>query len=125
MPSIKLKKGRDKSFNRKHPWIFSGAVDSVKDVNTNGETVDIISGDGKFLGYGSYSSHSQISVRVLSFNPDEKIDRAFFKQRIENAILFRKQIINYELTNSYRLINAESDSLPGLVVDKYADFIVC
>lgn len=125
MPSIKLKKGRDKSFNRNHPWIFSGAVDSVKDVNTNGETVDIISGDGKFLGYGSYSSHSQISVRVLSFNPDEKIDRAFFKQRIENAILFRKQIINYELTNSYRLINAESDSLPGLVVDKYADFIVC
>lgn len=125
MPSIKLKKGRDKSFNRKHPWIFSGAVDSVKDVNTNGETVDIISGDGKFLGYGSYSSHSQISVRVLSFNPDEKIDRAFFKQRIENAIQFRKQIINYELTNSYRLINAESDSLPGLVVDKYADFIVC
>lgn len=125
MPSIKLKKGRDKSFNRNHPWIFSGAVDSVKDVNTNGETVDIISGDGKFLGYGSYSSHSQISVRVLSFNPDEKIDKTFFKQRIENAILFRKQIINYELTNSYRLINAESDSLPGLVVDKYADFIVC
>lgn len=125
MPSIKLKKGRDKSFNRKHPWIFSGAVDSVKDVNTNGETVDIISGDGKFLGYGSYSSHSQISVRVLSFNPDEKIDRAFFKQRIENAIQFRKQIINYELTNSYRLINAESDSLPGIVVDKYANFIVC
>lgn len=125
MPSIKLKKGRDKSFNRKHPWIFSGAVDSVKDVNTNGEIVDIISGDGKFLGYGSYSSLSQISVRVLSFNPDEKIDRAFFKQRIENAIQFRKQIINYELTNSYRLINAESDSLPGLVVDKYADFIVC
>ena len=125
MPSIKLKKGRDKSFNRKHPWIFSGAVDSVKDVSTNGETVDIISGDGKFLGYGSYSSHSQISVRVLSFNPDEKIDRAFFKQRIENVIQFRKQIINYKLTNSYRLINAESDSLPGLVVDKYADFIVC
>lgn len=125
MPSIKLKKGRDKSFNRNHPWIFSGAVDSVKDVNTNGETVDIISGDGKFLGYGSYSSHSQISVRVLSFNPDEKIDRAFFKQRIENAIQFRKQIINYELTNSYRLINAESDSLPGIVVDKYANFIVC
>lgn len=125
MPSIKLKKGRDKSFNRKHPWIFSGAVDSVKDVNTNGETVDIISGDGKFLGYGSYSSHSQISVRVLSFNPDEKIDKTFFKQRIENAILFRKQIINYELTNSYRLINAESDSLPGIVVDKYANFIVC
>ncbi|MCK7526589.1 MAG: hypothetical protein MZV64_57855 [Ignavibacteriales bacterium] len=53
MASVKLKKGRDKSFNRKHPWIFSGAIDSVKDINTNGETVEIISGDGKFLGYGS------------------------------------------------------------------------
>ena len=125
MPSIKLKKGRDKSFNRKHPWIFSGAIDSVKDIETNGETVEIISGDGKFLGYGSYSSHSQISVRVLSFNPDEKIDIDFFQKRIENAIGLRKQIINDKTTNAYRIINAESDLLPGLVVDKYGDYLVC
>ena len=125
MPSVKLKKGRDKSFNRKHPWIFSGAIDSVKDIETNGETVEIISGDGKFLGYGSYSSHSQISVRVLSFNPDEKIDINFFQKRIENAIGLRKQIINDKTTNAYRIINAESDLLPGLVVDKYGDYLVC
>ena len=125
MASVKLKKGRDKSFNRKHPWIYSGAIDSVKDINTNGETVDIISGDGKFLGYGSYSSHSQISVRVLSFNPDEKIDINFFQKRIENAIGLRKQIINDKTTNAYRIINAESDLLPGLVVDKYGDYFVC
>ena len=125
MPSVKLKKGRDKSFNRKHPWIFSGAIDSVKDVNSNGETVDIISGDGKFLGYGSYSSHSQISVRVLSFNPEEKINLDFFQKRIKNAAEFRKQIINDEKTNAFRVVNAESDSLPGLVVDKYGDYLVC
>ena len=125
MASVKLKKGRDKSFNRKHPWIFSGAIDSVKDIETNGETVEIISGDGKFLGYGSYSSHSQISVRVLSFNPDEKIDINFFQKRIENAIGLRKQIINDKTTNAYRIINAESDLLPGLVVDKYSDYLVC
>jgi 23S rRNA (cytosine1962-C5)-methyltransferase len=125
MPSIKLKKGRDKSFNRKHPWIFSGAIDSLKDIKVNGETVDIISGDGKLLGYGSYSSQSQISVRVLSFNPEDKIDRDFVLQRIERAIQFRKQIINNESTNAYRIINAESDSLPGVVVDKYADYLVC
>ena len=100
MPSVKLKKGRDKSFNRKHPWIFSGAIDSVKDINQNGETVDIISGDGKLLGYGSYSSQSQISVRVLSFNTEDKIDSDFFKQRVESAVQFREQIINTELTNS-------------------------
>ena len=125
MPSVKLKKGRDKSFNRKHPWIFSGAIDSVKDVNSNGETVDIISGDGKFLGYGSYSSHSQISVRVLSFNPDEKINLDFFQKRIKNAAEFRKQIITDKTTNAFRVVNAESDLLPGLVVDKYGDYLVC
>jgi 23S rRNA (cytosine1962-C5)-methyltransferase len=125
MPSIKLKKGRDKSFNRKHPWIFSGAIDSVKDISINGETVDIISGDGKILGYGSYSPHSQISVRVLSFNSEDKIDRDFFQKKTDTALQFRKQIINNELTNAYRVINAEGDSLPGLVVDKYADFLVC
>ena len=125
MPSVKLKKGRDKSFNRKHPWIFSGAIDSVKDVNKNGETVDIISGDGKLLGYGSYSSHSQISVRVLSFNPDEKINLDFFQKRIKNAAEFRKQIITDKTTNAFRVVNAESDSLPGLVVDKYGDYLVC
>ena len=125
MPSVKLKKGRDKSFNRKHPWIFSGAIDSVKDVQVNGETVDIISGDGKFLGYGSYTSNSQISVRVWSFNPEDKIDRDFIQHRIETAAQFRKQIINPETTNAYRIINAESDFLPGLIVDKYDDFLVC
>jgi len=125
MPSVKLKKGRDKSVNRKHPWIFSGAIDSLKDISTNGETVEIISGDGKFLGRGSYSSHSQISVRVLSFNPGDTIDRDFFQKKIENAVEFRKQIINAESTNAYRVINSESDYIPGLVVDKYSDFLVC
>lgn len=125
MPSIKLKRGRDKSFSRKHPWIFSGAIDSVKDINVNGETVDIISSDGKLLGYGSYSKQSQISVRVLSFNPEDKIGKDFILHRAENAIQFRKQIFNNESTNSYRVINAESDSVPGLVVDKYADYLVC
>jgi len=125
MPSVKLKKDRDKSFNRKHPWIFSGAIDSVKDINQNGETVDIISGDGKLLGYGSYSSQSQISVRVLSYNAEDKIDNDFFKKRVEDAVQFRQQIINTELTNAYRVINSESDSLPGLVVDKYSDILVC
>ncbi len=125
MPIVKLKKGRDKSFNRKHPWIFSGAIDSVKDVNQNGETVKIISGDGKVLGYGSYSLHSQISIRVLSFNPDETIDKDFLKRRIENAAQFRNQIVDDSLTNAYRLVNTEGDLLPGLIVDKYADFLVC
>lgn len=125
MPSVKLKKGREKSLNRKHPWIFSGAINAVKDISKNGETVEIISGDGKFLGYGSYSSHSQISVRVLSFKPEDIIDKKFIQQKVEDAVQFRKKIIDEDLINAYRVINAESDFLPGVIVDKYADFLVC
>lgn len=125
MPLVKLKRGRDKSFLRKHPWIFSGAIDSVKDLKQNGETVEIISADGKPLGYGSYSAHSQITVRVLSFNPSEKIDIDFIRKRIESSIELRNNLINTQSTNAYRIINAESDFLPGLVVDKYDNYLVC
>lgn len=125
MSGVKLKKGRDKSIRRKHPWIFSGAIDSVKDIKSNGETVEVISADGKLLGYGSFSNQSQISVRMLSFDPDNKPDESFFKRKIEEAIKFRKTIVDQYSTNAYRLINAESDNLPGIIVDKYSDFLVC
>lgn len=125
IPSIKLKRGRDKSINRKHPWIFSGAIESVMDVNHNGETVEIISADGKLLGYGSFSKESQISVRMLSFNPEEKPDETFIKNRIKDAFNFRYSIVDKSSTNAYRLINAESDNLPGIIVDKYSDYLVC
>ncbi len=125
MPSVKLKKGRDKSLLRKHPWIFSGAIDNSRDIKQNGETVEIISADGKLLGYGSYSSQSQISVRVLSFNPNDKINSDFFASRIKNALHLRKNLVDEKSTNAYRLINAENDFLPGLIVDKYNDYLVC
>jgi 23S rRNA (cytosine1962-C5)-methyltransferase len=125
MPSIKLKRGRDKSIGRKHPWIFSGAIESVRDVRSNGETVEIISADGKHLGYGSFSKESQISVRMLSFNPEEKQDEIFIKKRIKEALNFRDSIVDKNSTNAYRLINAESDYLPGIIVDKYSDYLVC
>ena len=125
MASVKLKKGRDRSINRKHPWIFSGAIESTKDILENGETVEIISYDGKLLGYGSYSKHSQISVRVLTFNSDEKIDKQFMIRRITNSINYRNKNIVQTSTNAYRLINSESDFLPGIIVDKYADILVC
>ncbi len=125
MPSIKLKRGRVKSIGRKHPWIFSGAIESVRDVRSNGETVEIISADGKHLGYGSFSKESQISVRMLSFNPEEKPDEIFIKKRIKEALNFRDSIVDKSSTNAYRLINAESDNLPGIIVDKYSDYLVC
>lgn len=125
MPVIKLKKGRDKSVKRKHPWIFSGAIDSTSDIKTNGETVDVISADGQLLGFGSFSNQSQISVRMLSFHPEIKPDNNFIRQQIHQAISFRNGIIDKTATNAYRIINAESDGLPGVIVDKYSEYLVC
>lgn len=125
MASVILKKGRDKSVLRKHPWIFSGAIDSIKDIIQNGQTVEIKSFEEKPLGYGSYSSQSQIAVRVLTFNPQEEIDKNFFQQKIKNAIELRNSLFNDGKTNAFRLINSESDSIPGLIVDKYNNCLVC
>ena len=125
MTIIKLKKNRQRSLEKKHPWVFSGAIDSIKDPPQNGVTVKVISADGKFLGWGSYSLKSQISIRIWSFDENEKIDTEFFKRQIEQAIDLRTQIIDTTNSNAYRLINAESDGIRGLIVDKYNDYIVC
>lgn len=125
MSTVKLKKGRDKSVLRKHPWIFSGAILSLEDVTVNGKTVEVISFDGKFLGYGAYSLQSQIAIRLYSFDKNELINKDFFIKKISEAISARNNIIDIENTNTYRLINSESDYLPGLIVDKYNNTLVC
>ncbi len=125
MPSVKLKSSRDKIIHNKHPWIFSGAVDSISGNPSNGETVEILRSNGEIVGRGSYSSNSQIRVRVLSFNPDEKIDEDFLRKKIINSISQKLQLIDSENTNAFRIINAESDGLPGVIVDKYNDHLVC
>lgn len=122
---VKLKKDRERSLIRKHPWVFSGAMNSVKGEPQNGETVKVISNDGKFLCWAAYSAKSQISLRAWSFNENETIDENFFYKQIDNALLYRKQFINSPDSNSYRLINAESDGLPGIIVDVYDRFVVC
>lgn len=125
MTTIKLKKNRQRSLERKHPWVFSGAVDSIKEFVQSGGTVKVVSFDGKFLGWGAFSSKSQISIRVWSFVEEEKIDIEFFERQLRQAIELRIQLINTTNTAAYRLINAECDGLPGLIVDKYSDYLVC
>lgn len=125
MPSIILKRPADNFIKRKHPWIFSGAIEKVEGNPSNGETIKIFTSNKSLIGYGSCSPSSQIRVRVWSFNPEEKIDFNFFRKRILAASEIRKQFIETSQTNAYRIINAESDGLPGLIVDKYSDFLVC
>jgi 23S rRNA (cytosine1962-C5)-methyltransferase len=123
--SVTLKKSADKFIKRKHPWIFSGTIEKVDGNPSNGETVQILTLDKKLVGSGSYSPTSQIRARVWSFNPEEKIDSDFFERKISMAASFRDKLIDTSITNVYRIINAESDGLPGLIVDRYSDFLVC
>jgi len=125
MTQIILKPGREKSLLRKHPWVFSGAIASVSGKTQAGETVDVITEKKELLGYGAWSSESQIRVRMWSFDAQEKINTQFFHARLERAIEARKRPRLDEYTTAYRIVNAESDGLPGIVVDRYGDYLVC
>jgi 23S rRNA (cytosine1962-C5)-methyltransferase len=109
LPSVILKKSADSFIKRKHPWIFSGAIEKVEGNPSIGETVQIFTSNKTPVGSGSYSPSSQIRVRVWSFDPEEKIDEGFFNRKISAAFDLRKQIIDSSQTNAYRIVNAESD----------------
>ena len=125
MATVILKPGREKSLLRKHPWVFSGAIASVSGKARSGETVEIKTRQGELLGHGAWSPESQIRVRMWSFEPREEIDTPFFRTRLGRAIDARKRLRLDEDTNAYRIVNAESDGLPGIVVDRYDNFLVC
>ncbi|QFI37334.1 methyltransferase domain-containing protein [Moritella marina ATCC 15381] len=122
---IILAKGKEKALKRRHPWIFSGAVQKVKGEVAVGGTVDIMSAGGEWLASGSYSPESQIRVRVWHYDRGVEIDQAFFEKRIKQAQSLRDELIEEKGLTGYRLIAAESDSLPGITIDRYNDFLVC
>ena len=124
MPTVTLKPGKEKSLLRRHPWIFSGAMAKGLAGVKPGETVDLVSSRGEFLARGAASPHSQIAVRVWTFDQDEEIDRDFFRRRLAQALARRAGLPGLESTSGLRLVNAESDGLPGLIVDRYGDFLV-
>jgi 23S rRNA (cytosine1962-C5)-methyltransferase len=121
---IVLKRGREKSVNRRHPWIFSGALERVEGNPKSGETVQVRSADGKPLALAAWSPQSQIRARVWSFDAASRIDAGFFRNRIERALALRSALPAQRHTNAMRLVHGESDGLPGLVVDRYADVLV-
>jgi len=122
--TVVLKRGREKPVLNRHPWIFSGAVQQVEGGPASGETMDVYDSHGQFLARGAYSPDSQIRVRIWSWDQDTTIDQDFFQQRIQDALQLRKSWINSSHTTAYRLIHAESDRLPGLIVDRYNDTLV-
>ena len=124
MEKLTLKKGREKALLRRHPWIFSGAVKDISGDPKPGETIAVTDSKGQFLAWGAYSPKSQIRARIWSWDESQSIDQAFFQGRISRAIKLRETWIDQKNTTAYRLIHAESDNLPGLIVDRYNDFLV-
>ncbi|MBA3989389.1 MAG: 23S rRNA (cytosine(1962)-C(5))-methyltransferase RlmI [Idiomarina sp.] len=121
---IIIKQGKEKALLRKHPWVFTGAVAKIKGKPGLGDTVDVLDTRSSFLGRAAYSPHSQICARVWTFDANEQIDLAFFQGRFERALRMRQAVLP-EGTTGYRLIAGESDGLPGITIDIYANWIVC
>ena len=121
--SIILNPGREKSLLRRHPWIFASAIKHVDDEPASGATVDLLTSEGYFLARASYSPISQIRARVWTFI-DEPVDKEFFRGKIKAAIEVRQRLKADSHSNAYRLLHAESDGIPGLIVDRYNDVLV-
>lgn len=117
-----LKKGKERPLLGRHPWIFSGAIDEIDEGYQAGDLTKVYSSAQKYLGTGYFSPNASIAVRLLSFE-DIEIDATFFEKRIQDAVRLRKKILPSH-TDSYRVIHSEGDFLPGLIVDRYADFLV-
>ena len=124
MNKLTLKKGREKAILRRHPWIFSGAVSNISGDPSPSETVAVEDSKGQFLARAAYSPKSQMRARIWSWDEAQSIDPDFFREQINKAIRLRENWINLEHTSAYRLVHAESDNLPGLVVDRYNDILV-
>lgn len=123
LPTITLAAGREKSVLRRHPWIFSKAVAAEDAGIAPGSAVRVAAGDGSFLGYGIYSPKSQIRVRLLSFKENEPVSPELIAGRVRQACALRAPLAARG-NDGLRLIAAEGDLLPGLIVDKYNDFLV-
>ena len=124
MKSLLLKPGRDRSLRFRHPWVFSGAIAQLQGQPEPGETVAVRAPQGDFLAYAAYSPVSKIAARVWTWDHGEQIDTDFFRRRLKAALDLRRALVPERETDAVRLVHAESDGLPGLVVDRYADVLV-
>ncbi len=119
---VVLKHGREKPLRQRHPWVFSGAIDTA-DADP-GAIVTVSDRADAFLGQGYFNPRSQIAVRVLSWREDDTIDADWWRARLQAALSARAGLAAYEGLMAYRLVYAESDGLPGLIVDRYGEYLV-
>ena len=123
MNVLVLKQGREKSLKRRHPWIFSGAIERVVGKPKAGDTVEVRSADGATLAMAAYSPDSQIRARVWSFDAKATTNAEYFNRKVKQAVALRAALPASKHTNAMRLVHGESDGLPGVIVDRYADVL--
>ena len=121
--TLRLKKGKDKAVLQRHPWVFSGALEPISDKPENGDIVKLTDYRGQFLAYGFFNDRSRVSLRLLEWNPNAAMDEQWWRGRIQQAVQFRSSLFQEVHTNTYRLIFSEADFLPGLIVDRFADYL--
>ena len=117
MKSIRLLPGKERSLQRRRPWVFEGSI--AKGKADPGETVRVEAADGRFLAWGAYSPSSSIRMRAWSFDEAERIDNAFLQRRVARAVALRARLA--VASTGVRLVHGEADGLPGLIVDRYGD----
>jgi 23S rRNA (cytosine1962-C5)-methyltransferase len=121
--TVLLKKGKEKSLLNRHPWVYSGALQSLPQAQ-DGEVVELLDAQKNFLGYGFFSEHSQISLRMFEFDSQNYYPERYWLEKLKNAFSLRKKFVVSPQTNSYRLLNAEGDFFPGIIADVYDQVVV-
>lgn len=123
MIAVILKKGKEKAVLHHHPWVFSGAIERITGKPENGDIVKATDSLGNFLAYGFYNSQSRVALRLLDWDENAVINQYWWRQRLEQAVKARENILANGETDVCRMIFSEADFLPGLIVDKYADHL--
>jgi 23S rRNA (cytosine1962-C5)-methyltransferase len=125
LPRIVLQPRRARPFFARHPWVYAGAIADVQGGPADGDTVDLYSGADHFIARGLYNSRSKIRVRLYSWTPDVPLDRAFWRDRLAQAIRLRREVLGLDgLGRACRLVFSEGDVLSGCTVDRYDDYLV-
>ena len=117
-PKVILKAGKEKSIQRRHPWVFSGAVYGVTQELTDGEMVDVVDAKNNHLGTGYFSDKGSIVVRILTFG-EETFSDTFWKEKLQSAWFLRTQLLDLNVTNALRVVHGEGDGISGLIIDYY------
>lgn len=120
---IKVTEKGTRALKNRHPWVYSDEVTEITGEVQNGDIVDVYSSKDRWMGSGFYNDHSKLRVRIVSRNPNDRFDEAFWERRLRYAVDYRKSVMGPDFSNC-RLIFGESDGLPGLTVDRFENILV-